>query len=164
MFSAWSSSGVTGGSAARNEWRLQAQDAGSGGAGRAAVILYIEDNAANFELVRHVLNQRPHVRLFAATRGELGLELARLQRPDLILLDLHLPDIPGHEVLRQLRDIPETRDIPVVVISADASASQVDRLIKAGARAYLTKPLDVKQFLTLIDQMLRETEGEGAGG
>jgi CheY-like chemotaxis protein len=156
---------VTGDSAARSDWRVQAQEAGSGGgAARTAAILYIEDNVSNFELVRHLLSQRPHVRLAAATRGELGVELARRQRPDLILLDLHLPDIPGHEVLRQLREAPETRDIPVVMISADATAGQADRLIKAGARAYFTKPFDVKQLLALIDQLLRDSEGKGAGG
>lgn len=146
-----------------NAGHLRAQGAQPAGAPQPATIIYIEDNFSNFELVRHILTQRPHVRLFAATRGELGVELARLQRPDLILLDLHLPDIPGDEVLRRLRDTPEARDIPVVMISADATAGQADRLIDAGARAYLTKPFDVKQFLAVVDQLLSERK-RGAGG
>jgi CheY-like chemotaxis protein len=130
---------------------------------RTATILYIEDNLSNLELIRHILSQRPQVSLFSAVRGELGVELALRQRPDLILLDLHLPDIPGDEVLRRLRDTPETRNTPVIMISADATAGQADRMLKAGARAYLTKPFDVKQFLGLIDELLKEL-GAGAGG
>lgn len=145
------------------KWQLHPQEAAAGGAAQTATILYIEDNLSNFELIRHVLAQRPQVRLFAAMRGELGIELARRQRPDVILLDLHLPDIRGDEVLRRLREGPDTQDIPVVMISADATTGQAERMIKAGARAYLTKPLDVKQFLTLVDQMLTELKARGAG-
>jgi len=87
-------------------------------------------------------------------QGRLGLDLAIEHRPQLILLDLHLPDLPGEEVLLRLRAAPETRQIPVVVISADATAGQVDRLLALGAKAYLTKPLDVKRLLDLLDETL----------
>ena len=93
-------------------------------------------------------------------QGRLGVEIASKHRPDLVLLDLHLPDIPGNEVLRLLREDRRTRAIPVVVISADATRGQVDRLMEAGARAYLTKPLDVAQFLKLVSDILREREAE----
>lgn len=118
--------------------------------------LYIEDNRSNLELVQRTLARRPEVTLLVATQGQPGLEMARTEAPDLILLDLHLPDMSGEEVLRRLRETPQTREIPVMVISADAIPEQIERLLAAGAQAYLTKPLDVKQFLSLLDQILGE--------
>ena len=112
----------------------------------------------HFELVRHALVRVPGIRLLPAMQGQLGFDLAREHQPDLILLDLHLPDIPGDEVLRRLREDPATRRIPVIMISADAMPAQVDRLLKAGACAYLTKPLDIKKFLDHVKQIL----GDGA--
>ncbi len=117
-------------------------------------ILYIEDNRSNLELVQRVLARRPEVTLLVATQGRPGLEIARTQGPDLILLDMHLPDMTGEEVLRHLRETPQTREVPVVVISADAIPAQIERLLAAGAHAYLTKPLDVKQFLSVLDQIM----------
>jgi CheY-like chemotaxis protein len=80
--------------------------------------------------------------------------LAREKKPDLILLDLHLPDIPGHEVLDRLRADPATANIPVVVISADATAGAQARLRAAGARGYLTKPIDLDEFLQVVERFL----------
>ncbi|MGH2653452.1 MAG: hybrid sensor histidine kinase/response regulator [Actinomycetota bacterium] len=117
---------------------------------RARTVLYIEDNPINLGLVDKILARRPGMRLLSAMRGGLGLELARLHRPDLILLDVHLPDMPGEEVLRRLREDPATRHVPVVVISADAMPERVQRLLAGGARAYLTKPLDVRRLLKLV--------------
>jgi signal transduction histidine kinase/ActR/RegA family two-component response regulator len=118
----------------------------------ARVILYIEDNLSNLELIQRLIAHRPEVRLLPAMQGRLGLDLAREHRPALILLDLHLPDIPGHEVLQRLQADPETRHIPVVVISADATPGQIDRLLAAGAQAYLTKPLDLKTLLAVLER------------
>ena len=119
-------------------------------------VLYVEDNLSNLELLQRLLAHRPGIRLLPAMQGRLGLELAREHRPDLILLDLHLPDVQGDEVLRRLREDPDTRRIPVVIISADAMPIQINRLMAAGARAYLTKPLDIKKFLDLLYEILRE--------
>jgi len=119
-----------------------------------STILYIEDNLSNLELVRRVLNRRPGIRLIDAMQGRLGVDLAREHHPDLILLDLHLPDISGTEVLRQVREDPRTNGIPVIVISADATPGQIERLLTDGALAYLTKPLDVRKLLALLDQTL----------
>ena len=119
-------------------------------------VLYIEDNLPNLQLIERILAARRGVTLLSALQGRLGLELAHLHLPDLILLDLHLPDISGTEVLRRLRDDPATRDIPVVVISADATSGQIDRLTSAGAYAYLTKPFDVRQLLGIVDDILRD--------
>ena len=118
-------------------------------------ILYIEDNLSNLRLIESILSQRPGVCLLSAMQGRVGLDLARTHGPDLILLDRHLPDISGDQVFVQLREDPRTRDIPVVVLSADAIASELRRLLEAGVRAYLTKPLDVRQLLEIIDESLR---------
>jgi DNA-binding response OmpR family regulator len=97
---------------------------------------------------------RPHVKLLAAMQGRLGLDLAREHRPDLILLDLHLPDISGEDVLTGLRAQPELKDIPVIVISADATRGRIERLMSMGVLDYLPKPLDIKRFLKLLDACL----------
>ena len=123
-------------------------------------ILYIEDNVSNLRLIERIISDRPHVRLLSAMQASLGLELARDHLPDLILLDLHLPDMAGDEALRRLRQDPTTRTIPVVMISADATPAQIERLLAAGADEYLTKPLDVKRFLQVLEAMLdREPAG-----
>jgi PAS domain S-box-containing protein len=125
---------------------------------RAATVLYVEDNLSNFKLIKELMAFRPGVELIPAMQGQMGLDLARQHHPGVILLDVHLPDISGDEVLRRLRDDPETRHIPVVVISADGTSRQIDRLRAAGAREYLTKPLDVKKLLALLDELLEEHE------
>jgi PAS domain S-box-containing protein len=122
--------------------------------GGAATILYIEDNRTNLSLVEAVLESKPSWTTISALRGEAGIELARERKPDLILLDLHLPDIPGDEVLDRLRRDPVTANIPVVVISADATAAARTRLRAAGARDYLTKPLDLDEFMTVVERFV----------
>jgi CheY-like chemotaxis protein/anti-sigma regulatory factor (Ser/Thr protein kinase) len=117
-------------------------------------VLYIEDNLPNLRLVERLLAHRPGVKLLSAIQGGLGLELAREHRPGLILLDLHLPDIPGEKVLELLQHDPRTRQIPVVVISADATPGRIKQLLSAGAREFLTKPLDVKELLRVLDEIL----------
>jgi signal transduction histidine kinase/CheY-like chemotaxis protein len=119
-------------------------------------VLSIEDNASNYRLIETILSSRPGIKLLGAMQGRVGLDIAFQHRPDLILLDLHLPDIMGHEVLRQLQEVAETKDIPVVILSADATPPQIERLLAAGARAYLTKPLNVKQFLEVLGEMLKD--------
>jgi len=119
-------------------------------------VLYVEDNDSNFALVCRIFERRPNIKLSRAEAGEMAVTLARTQRPHLILLDLNLPDIPGAEVLRRLHELPETKPIPVVVISADATPSQIERLLAAGARNYLTKPFSVKLFLTVVDEILEK--------
>ena len=117
-------------------------------------LLYIEDNFSNVTLVDQMLGERPALELMTAMQGRVGLDLARQHTPDLILLDLHLPDMPGWQVLAQLKADHLTREIPVVVISADATAPQIKRLLSSGARAYLTKPLDIAEFFRAIDEAL----------
>jgi PAS domain S-box-containing protein len=120
-----------------------------------ATILYIEDNLANLSLVETILLSRPAWRTLPALQGQIGVELAREHTPDLILLDLHLPDITGEEVLRRLRAEPRTAAIPIVVITADATRGTADRLRTAGADDYLTKPLEIDEFLSTLERFLR---------
>jgi signal transduction histidine kinase len=117
-------------------------------------VLYVEDMVANVRLVEQILKRRPDVAVMPAMLGGLGIDLAREHHPDLVLLDLHLPDIPGEEVLRRLRADPATAGIPVVVLSADATEHQVRRLLAAGAQAYLTKPIGVRNLLEVLDGIL----------
>jgi signal transduction histidine kinase/CheY-like chemotaxis protein len=117
-------------------------------------VLHIEDNLSNVKLIERVLAQRPGMNLIPAMQGRLGLELARQHRPVLILLDLNLADIAGEEVLHMLRDDPVTAGIPVAIVSADAMPRQVQRMLAAGATAYLTKPIDVRELLDLVDKSL----------
>jgi PAS domain S-box-containing protein len=125
-------------------------------------VLYIEDNLSNLQLVEHVLTRRRSVKLISAMRPQLGLDLANQHHPDLVLLDLDLPDMPGEEVLRRLRAEPETAGVPVVILSADARPGLVTRLLEEGARAFLTKPLDVKELLAVLDTIAAEQEQAGS--
>ncbi len=128
-----------------------------GTTGGAGTVVYIEDNLSNLRLMEHIVSNRPEVKLIAAMQGQLGLELIQEHQPDLILLDLHLPDFHGDEVLRRLHDDPRTRSIPVVMVSADATPGQIERLLAAGASDYLTKPLDVRKLLEVLDRNLKRS-------
>lgn len=123
--------------------------------GKKGLILYIEDNLSNIDLVIQILqSQRSDIELLTDTNGRKTVELAIEHKPDLILLDLNLPDIHGSKVLEHLLAEERTKDIPVVIISADAMPQQLNKLLKAGARNYLTKPLDIPEFLKVIDNFL----------
>jgi len=117
-------------------------------------VLYVEDNLSNLTLIERILDERPGVRLITALQGRLGIELAEKHHPQLILLDIHLPDLSGEEALRRLRELPATRVTPIVMISADATPGQVKRLLGAGADDYLTKPIDLQRFLEIVDRFL----------
>jgi signal transduction histidine kinase/ActR/RegA family two-component response regulator len=127
--------------------------------GPELTVLYIEDNVSNLQLVERVM-QRRGIALISAMRPQLGLDLASEHKPDLVLLDLHLPDMPGQEVFRRLRANAKTADIPVVVLSADARPTLIASMLEKGVRAFLTKPLDVKQLLELLDAVAEERAGE----
>ena len=151
--------------AARDLLGIINQELGEGGTSRSEAIsaaaaattcdvLYIEDDPVNFTLVERILEFRPALKLMHARTGEDGVELAQAHQPKLILLDLNLPDMHGSEVLRQLQHQPATAKVPVVVLSADATPSQIERLLTAGARNYLTKPFDIDPFLAVVDEMV----------
>jgi CheY-like chemotaxis protein len=116
-------------------------------------LLYIEDAVANVQVIEGILERRPTVRLIPAMLGRLGLDLAREHLPHLILLDLHLPDLSGEQVLAALRKDEATRDIPVAILSADATRDRA-QFLAAGTQAYLTKPIDLRRLLEIFDQFL----------
>ncbi len=115
---------------------------------------YVEDNETNVEVMRGMLLQRPQITLSVSGLGLDGLLAIRAQQPDLVLLDMHLPDIDGLELLRQLQADASTADIPVVVVSADAIPAQVDEALAVGARHYLTKPVNLASLLSVLDELL----------
>lgn len=116
-------------------------------------VVYVEDNISNLQLIESIFNEVGNIELVAAMQGSVGLTLVRDHMPDLVLLDLHLPDMHGHEVLQQLKADPGIRDIPIVVISADATESQIARLLRAGAKSYLTKPIHVPALLAILNDI-----------
>jgi CheY-like chemotaxis protein/nitrogen-specific signal transduction histidine kinase len=119
-----------------------------------ATVLSIEDNLSNFDLVQGILRRVGEIDLIPAMQGQLGIELAARHRPDVILLDLHLPDIAGDEVLRRLRSDERTRGIPVIVLSADAIPAQVERLRREAIVDYVTKPIEIDRFLGAMRRAL----------
>jgi signal transduction histidine kinase/CheY-like chemotaxis protein len=132
--------------------------AGHGGASGPVVVLSIEDNPANSEVIARYLGGRPGTTLHAAASGTTGLELARTHKPSVILLDLHLPGLSGEEVLERLRTDPLTADIPVIVLSADATPGTIRRLRARGISDYLTKPVDLAALGRAIDATVRERQ------
>jgi PAS domain S-box-containing protein len=133
-------------------------------ASATGTVLYIDDNQSNTRLIERVLRRGPGVRLLAASCGGEGLEIARRERPDLVLLDLHLPDMHGEEVLVALASDAATQAIPVAILSADATRAQQQRLAEAGVVAYLTKPLDIAHVLRLVDRVLGGRQGAAGPG
>ncbi len=128
---------------------------------KAGTILYIEDNASNMELVEQILHDhRSAIHLVSSTKGAQAVSLAIKYAPDLILLDLDLPDMQGFEVLILLQAEEETKEIPVVIISADAMPLQLEKLLKAGSKDYLTKPLDIRAFLQVVDEWVGSANKE----
>jgi signal transduction histidine kinase/ActR/RegA family two-component response regulator len=120
-------------------------------AGAGLSILSIDDNPANLEVMARFLRGRPNARLLSVASGRAGLECAIRDLPDIILLDLHLPDLQGDQVLNELKADPATAAIPVIVLSADASRGVIHRLLAAGAFAYLTKPIELAELGELLD-------------
>ena len=136
----------------KNENELLVRSAGHE---KTGTILYIEDNASNTELVEQILlNHRPAIHLVSHTNGAQAVSLAIKYAPDLILLDLDLPDIPGFEVIKLLQAVEKTKKIPVVVISADAMPHQIEKLMEAGSKDYLIKPLDIMAFWDVVDKWM----------
>lgn len=121
---------------------------------RQRTVLHIEDNLDSLELVETMLRRLPWVHVMAAMQGRLGLDLARHHQPALILLDVDLPDIPGLDVLRQLREHERTRLIPVITFGPETTRGLAAHLHAAGAHAHLTKPLNIGRLLGLTAGVL----------
>lgn len=123
---------------------------------REAIVLYVENDLPNLQLMEQIVSGRPY-RLLAAMQGALGLELAAKHRPDLVLLDLNLPDMPGEEVFARLRRDGDLAHIPVVILSGDADRAHIDLLLASGADAYIPKPIDIHRFLEVVEGVLSDT-------
>ncbi|MES3023744.1 MAG: ATP-binding protein [Pseudomonadota bacterium] len=118
------------------------------------VLLYVEDNPANLKLVQEIIGFRSDLRLLMAPDAHLGIEMARVHLPDLILMDINLPGMSGTEALKQLRADPRTAHIPVIALTANAMPRDVERGLANGFFRYLTKPIDIDQFGEAIDSTL----------
>jgi CheY-like chemotaxis protein len=117
------------------------------------VLLYIEDDESNISLVEALIKRRPEIELQVATNGRDGVQAAIDKRPGLILLDNHLPDATGGEILRELASASATAAIPVVAFSGD-SGKIIDELLANGAAESVPKPFDIHQFMAIIDRYL----------
>jgi signal transduction histidine kinase/ActR/RegA family two-component response regulator len=118
---------------------------------RRYTLLYVEDNPANLELTERIIARHPRIRLLTAVNGNRGIEIARVSRPEVILMDINLPDISGYEALKILRSDPATAHIPVIAISANAMPHDIERSLKAGFFRYLTKPINVGEFMETLE-------------
>ena len=122
-------------------------------------VLVIEDNAANLKLVRDLLESRGY-RVMVAASGEEGIDSLRFIAPRLILIDVQLPGMDGLEVARLLRSRPDTRDVPVVALTAHAMPGDEERAREAGCNGYLTRPFDAHRFLDLVAGLCRRPDGD----
>ncbi|MGA2736817.1 MAG: PAS domain S-box protein [Bryobacteraceae bacterium] len=125
-------------------------------------LLYVEDNPANLKLIEQLIGRRADMRLLSARDGDLGIQLARANQPEVILMDINLPGIGGIEALRILRADPATAHIPVVALSANAMPRDIEKGLQAGFFRYLTKPIKVDEFMHTMDVALefaRQTAG-----
>lgn len=120
-------------------------------------VLYVEDNEFNLELIRQAFKTRKKIRFIYEKNGEAGLKTALKELPDLVLLDINLPGLNGREILKKLKEDAATAHIPVIAISADALVTQIEESMKMGFLDYVTKPIDLSEFLAKIDQVLAST-------
>jgi CheY-like chemotaxis protein len=117
-------------------------------------ILYVEDNPANRNLVHRILKDHKLVEVYFAENGITSLNLIREENFDLIILDINLPDIDGYELLQHLKELPETKDIPVIALTANAMSRDIIRGKEAGFEEYLTKPIDIEKFKKVLFKYL----------
>jgi signal transduction histidine kinase/CheY-like chemotaxis protein len=117
-------------------------------------VLYVEDNPANLELVEQIIARRANLRLLGAADASLGIEFARVYRPEVILMDINLPGMSGTEAMKVLRSDPATAHIPIIALSANAVPRDIERGLEAGFFNYITKPIKVGQLMDAIDAAL----------
>lgn len=129
-------------------------DSDSDQKGNKKTLLYIEDNRSNLALVESILKRRPAITIFTCKEAIPGIEMAKQNKPDLILLDINLPDIDGFEALARLRSLNETKAIPVIAITAKAMPDDIKKGKRAGFVDYMTKPINVARFLKAVDEIL----------
>jgi CheY-like chemotaxis protein len=126
-------------------------------------LLYVEDNPANLMLVEQIIEDVPQVRMLSARDANLGIALARAHLPDVILMDINLPGLSGIQALKILRDDPAMAHIPVLAISANAMPRDIKKGLDAGFFRYLTKPIEVNEFMNALDMALERADAESDG-
>jgi CheY-like chemotaxis protein len=117
-------------------------------------ILYIEDNDDNVYMLKMRLELLGDFEVLAAENGEKGCEMAATEQPDLILMDLEMPVVDGWEATRRLRDNPQTRDVPIIALSAHALAGEREKALAAGCNEFDTKPIEFDRLVATIRQLL----------
>lgn len=117
-------------------------------------VYLVEDNEKNMKLFRAIFQIMPDIKLFEETQGDLGLELIKTGDPDLIILDIQLPSINGIEICTELRAIDKFKNIPIIAVTSFAMKGDKERILKAGFNEYISKPIRVKEFRTLIDKLI----------
>ena len=113
-------------------------------------VLIIEDNELNLKLLNDILEYHGYT-VFTSRLGEAALELAHLHRPDVILMDIQLPDISGMEATRRLKADEQTRTIPIIAVTAFAMSGDEAQILASGCDAYLAKPFSIVEFLNLVE-------------
>ena len=132
------------------------------GGARPHTLLYIDDNPADRKMVVQIIARRPELRLLTAVNGNSGVEIARVSRPDVILMDINLPDMNGFKALTILRADPATAHIPVIALSANANPLNIESGLEAGFLHYMTKPIILSEFMQELDVALRLAEKQSA--
>lgn len=117
-------------------------------------LLYVEDNPINLKLVECILQYRPNIKLLIAGNAEEGIEMAQIHHPDIILMDIKLPGMDGYEATKLLKSNDQTKEIPVIALSANAMQTDIERSKIAGFKYYITKPINVNKFLETVDTVL----------
>ncbi len=125
-------------------------------------ILVVDDNELNLKLAQQILTVDGY-HVTSAARGEQAIEMACAHRPDLILLDIRLPDIDGLEVLRRLRSLPETKDVLIVAMTAQAMPDEIDRFVAAGCDGYIQKPISIQSFRAEVQRQLSTVASDAPG-
>jgi len=119
-------------------------------------VLYVEDNPSNLQLMEMILGSIEDLSLMTAHTGELGLQIAKTSRPDLIILDINLPGLNGFEVLKALQRVSETKDTPVFALSANTMPRDIEKGLDAGFKQYLSKPFKVLEIISAIQGVLND--------
>ncbi len=117
-------------------------------------VYVVEDNEKNMKLFRAILKLIPDVEIFEETRGDLGLELIKSGNPDLVILDIQLPEISGNDICTELRKIDRFKEIPIIAVTSFAMKGDKERILSAGFNEYVSKPIKVNDFRELVKKYL----------
>jgi CheY-like chemotaxis protein len=122
--------------------------------GNTLLVVYIEDNPSNIAFMQGVMDELPRVKLIAVPNAEVGVEVVRAEQPQVVIMDINLPGMSGYDATRLLRAWPETKDIPVIALTAAAMLADRKRVAEAGFYRYLTKPVQVEELLATLEELL----------